>query len=643
MARALRVAGWVVGGLVGLVVLAALFLVFVFDWGWLRGTAGERAGRALDRDVAIAAIDVDLGRVTRIRLGGVRVGNPAWTKAAEMAQFESIDVAVRLWPLLTGTVELDFVRLTRPVVRLEKHPDGRTNWQFGENPKAAAAAEAAAPEHRGEFPIIHRLTIDDGRLSYRAPADGIDLDTRIDTATGGDPANRRVTLEGSGTIEGQPTRIDLEGGSLLELREGGTPYPLRVQAEIGPTRLRTAGTISEPVKLTGFDLDLMAAGPDLAALGVVIGVPLPKTRPYRLEGKLLRQGPNWTVRGFDGRVGDSDLAGGATLVTGGKRPVFRANLVSDRLALADLAGLVGAEPGKEDVTKGPDKVLPARDLDIARLRTIDMDVHFTGRRVEAPGLPIDGLDARVVVEDGRARFQPLVFEIAQGAFAGGVMLDATGEVPAASIDMTVTRVDLRRFLAGSRFADETSGTLAGRVELSGRGRNTADVLAEADGRVTLLMADGSLSNLALEAAGLDIAEALGFVLTRDRAVPVRCLVADFAVQSGIATSGTLVLDTTDTVVTGRGRIDFASEAMDLRLVANPKDPSPLAARAPVLIGGTLGDPSIAIDPAAPAAKGGLAAALGALVTPLAAILPFLEPGLGEDQPCAELIQQAQAP
>lgn len=641
-ARALRIIGWTAGGLAGLLVMAALFLAFLFDWDWLRGSAGERAGRALGRDIAVGALDVDLGRVTRVHLAEVRVGNPGWTKAPEMARIEAVDLAVRTWPLLTGKVVLEDLRLTRPVVSLEKHPDGRANWQFAENPEAATAVKAGAPEHRGEFPVIRSLAVDDGRLRFHDPANSIEIDSRINTVTGGDPADRKVTLTGNGSIGGQPTRIDLEAGSLLELREGEAPYPLRLQADIGPTRLHASGTIAEPVAMRGFDLTLMAAGPDLSAITSVIGVPLPKTKAYRLEGKLLRQGDSWTVRDFDGRVGDSDLSGGATLVTGGERPTLRANLSSDRLALADLAGLIGAEPGREDITRGPDRVLPARPLNLDQLRTIDMNVRFAGRRVEAPGLPIRGLDAQVVIEDGRARIDPLVFELAQGAFAGSVGLDATRDPPGVAIDMTVRRVDLRQFLAATRFAPETSGTLAGRVEITGRGRSTADVLAGADGRVTLLMASGSLSNLVLEAAGLDVAEALGFVLTRDRPVPIRCLVADFAVEGGVAASRALVLDTTDTVVTGQGRIDFGSEALDLRLEPNPKDPSLLSSRTPVSVTGTLGRPGLAIDPAPPATRGGLAVALGALLTPLAAIVPFLEPGLGEDQPCGELIQQAQA-
>jgi hypothetical protein len=40
------------------------------------------------------------------------------------------------------------------------------------------------------------------------------------------------------------------------------------------------------------------------------------------------------------------------------------------------------------------------------------------------------------------------------------------------------------------------------------------------------------------------------------------------------------------------------------------------------------------------AQGGLAAVLGALINPLAALLPFVDPGLAEDADCGALIAQA---
>ncbi len=42
------------------------------------------------------------------------------------------------------------------------------------------------------------------------------------------------------------------------------------------------------------------------------------------------------------------------------------------------------------------------------------------------------------------------------------------------------------------------------------------------------------------------------------------------------------------------------------------------------------------------AQGGVAVALSALLTPLAAILPFIEPGLAEDANCAALIAVGRA-
>ncbi len=411
---------------------------------------------------------------------------------------------------------------------------------------------------------------------------------------------------------------------------------------VGRTKGHVEGTIDEPLKMAGVNLALSLSGPDMGAIFPIFGIPLPATRPYAISGTLLRQGKSWTFRDAKGRVGESDLGGALSVVTGGERPILRANLVSDRLALADLAGFIGGKPGKPDETKAEGRVLPDKPVNLEKLHAIDADVRFQGKRVEAPGLPMDGLDAHLTLNGGLLRLEPLAFAIAQGSFAGQVMLDGRKPVPQARVDMTISRMNLARFLDKTRFGPETSGTLGGRIELAGQGRSTAELLAGADGRLTLMMAGGNLSARMVEAAGLDITEALGFALGKDKSFGVRCLVADFGVQNGLASTRALVLDTTDSVVAGNGTINLADERMDLKLEAHPKDPSPLSARSPVRIGGHLGQPKVSVDAGTQAARGGLAVALGALLTPLAAIVPFLEPGLGEDQNCGQLMQQAHA-
>ena len=54
--------------------------------------------------------------------------------------------------------------------------------------------------------------------------------------------------------------------------------------------------------------------------------------------------------------------------------------------------------------------------------------------------------------------------------------------------------------------------------------------------MALGMGNSQISNLLMELAGLDIAEALKFLVTKDRKVPIRCAFGDFAVNKGVMLS-----------------------------------------------------------------------------------------------------------
>jgi hypothetical protein len=51
-------------------------------------------------------------------------------------------------------------------------------------------------------------------------------------------------------------------------------------------------------------------------------------------------------------------------------------------------------------------------------------------------------------------------------------------------------------------------------------------------------------------------------------------------------------------------------------------------------------PKLGVEPGAAIAQGGIAAALGSALSPLAAILPFVDPGLAKDANCQALVADA---
>lgn len=183
-----------------------------------------------------------------------------------------------------------------------------------------------------------------------------------------------------------------------------------------------------------------------------------------------------------------------------------------------------------------------------------------------------------------------------------------------------------------------SGYLGGTADLSGTGKSLRDMLATATGSLGLGMEGGQLSQLLVEMLGLDVAESVGYLLSGDKPVPIRCVIADFTATDGLLTPRALVIDTDDTVVTGTGMINLKDESLALELKPAPKDFSPLSLRSPLEIGGTLKDPEFRVKRAGLLARGAAAAAL-VLVFPPAALLAFIEPGLGEDSQCKAMLSE----
>jgi hypothetical protein len=121
---------------------------------------------------------------------------------------------------------------------------------------------------------------------------------------------------------------------------------------------------------------------------------------------------------------------------------------------------------------------------------------------------------------------------------------------------------------------------------------------------------------------------------------VRCGVANFKATHGDLKATTFVIDTTNVLVTGNGQIDLKNEALDLSLRGQPKKVRMLRLRTPIIIRGSLLQPKIGVQPGKLAAQTGGAVALGALLTPVAALLAFVDGGLAKDANCAALLQQA---
>jgi hypothetical protein len=103
-------------------------------------------------------------------------------------------------------------------------------------------------------------------------------------------------------------------------------------------------------------------------------------------------------------------------------------------------------------------------------------------------------------------------------------------------------------------------------------------------------------------------------------------------KNGIVDTKALLLDTTEARVVGRGTIDFRNQTLDYSLTTRSKHFSIGSLPGPIDITGKLGDPSIRPGTEV-VARAGAAAGLGVLLTPLGALLPTIQFGVGNDNAC----------
>ena len=651
---------------IALLLLAALW-VAVFGWNWARGPLQDLA---LDKTGRVLRLEGDLSvnlawPSPLVRAEAVRLSNPAWAAAPDALVADAVEATIDLREALRGRLAFPELRLQRPQVFLEQSPDAagvmRKTWLFDlkQTDDSARIGIGRVLLDRGELQFLDKSQATDLKLSMStesvavtagsvaaAPAAG----TASDDAAPGQASpseSAALVFKAEGQLRGQTLTAEGTGGAVLAWRDETAPYPLRIDASLGSgagrTRLRADGSVLGLLNLTGVDVQMDLRGADLAALAPLLGLPLPPTPAYRVEGQLVRDGALWRLGSFTGEVGHSDIAGTLQLDTAGARPMLRGGFSSRRLDLADLGPAVGVkvtpkQGGADQAAAADSRVLPDLPFDTRLWGRLDADVAFAAQSLlRSDAQPLARLQGRMQLQDRRLSLDPLAFDLAGGQLRAQVLLDAQSTPMKGTTTMQLRGVQLQRLLPEVDLARVAIGRLDGDMRLAGSGASLGRMLASADGRVSLVAKEGLISRLLMEKIGLHLLEILRLNLTGDETVALRCAVADFEVKKGRMAVQALVLDTSISTVFGSGHVDLGTETLDLAFVPRTKVTSVIALRSPIYLRGPFADPAVSVDAGAIVTRGLGALALG-LLNPLLALVPLHDAGPGIASPCADLLQ-----
>lgn len=645
--RPLRIAVRAVA-IVLLTLFAIWLILFITKGRFLKGPFESIASSQLERQVEVGG-DFQLYFApfnVKFYAEDISIANPAWAREKQFFTAKKVDARLATLPLIFGNRIVRYVDLDGARVALEWDAGNRRNsWTFGDPNR---------PPQPLELPQIRRAALTGSSLSYRDPllrlfAD-IDIntvratDTRIDDAIG---------FSGRGTMRGQP--FILSGGltSPNETIAGGK-NALRLHAEGLGNTLDLSGTLPGPTELEGADLKLQARGANLSRIFDFLGVAIPDTRAYRVTSALTYEGRVWKLTGLKGVFGDSDLSGSLAVSQPKGRLYLEADLVTRSLNIIDAGPFVGYDPRRLDAmgtsgtvqnVNGRPRVLPDAPLRVEALKRFDADVRYRVTKVRAESFPISNVDLTLGLKNGLMELKPFNFVVAGGTVKSDIAIDTRPARVRTEYDIRLSPTRLGTLLA--RFGTEesgTTGTVSGRIKMVGYGDSVRQSLATSNGRIAFVLPQGTFWTRNIQLAELDIGTFVQkmFQDKLKKPVEVNCGVIAFTVRGGVAAADPILIDTQKNVMLGRGGFSFRSEAIDMAVRADGKTFSLFSGQSPVGVGGYFAAPTI--DPISDQLLGraGAALGLGVFATPVAAVVPFIDPGDAKAAQCGPVLAGATA-
>lgn len=536
-------------------------LAFAWDWNWFRGPLERHLAERSGRTVHIGGLHVafDRGLDPTVRLRDLHIDNAPWARATAGKPFAKAgEVAFTFaWrSLVERRPVVSHLLLVDADVSLERRADGLRNWRL------------RSPDDRGpgKFKFL-RLEAHQSRLRFVHEGIGLDVRTAAtDLPAAAAPLAMRIAFEGR--WRDGPFTGSADTSRVLTFLETGEAFSLRGHGQSGKTRLDADGQVTDLFKLDGVEADLTLSGPSLADVRRLLPQAWPETAAYTARARLSKAADQWHFTDVRADVGKSDVAGELHYNAHADRPYLEATLTSRTTRIEDVW------PGRETPPAGKDR--KGRD-DTPPLRDFDGDVTLLVRSLHVSGVPpLSQVRVKAHLDDGLLDLSPVQWQLAGGQAQGLAVYDTRQQPATLRAELAWRNLRLEQLLPPLPDDGEATGPVSGELKLTSRGATADTLLSNATGHASALLKGGRLS------AGLDARLALnGGKLLRaavsDRPdVPILCARAEVQLKNGQGEVFPLLLDTAQTRIDGRGRIDLAKRHVDLLLSPNPKQTAPLA-------------------------------------------------------------------
>lgn len=480
-------------GLLVLVVLlvgVALSLPFLIDLNKYQDQYKPLIEDALNRKVQLQDIRLTIWPRIGARVEGFSVLDDPAFGTGPVASLSSLEVGVKLMPLLSSKVEVEEITLRQPVITVIKNQKGVLNIStIGRKGVSVPEKPSRAPIPSTEGPLkilallaVDRVSIEGGKLTYRdlsvgKPTEYVlqDLEVLLQSVRLGQTPSVHV-----GSLV-QPFNLPVKlDGTFGPLRETMDIDAINFQLGLGKTDFAITG------KAAGNDAIINISSPVINTANLPVALPLKtpvEIKDLQIAAEVMGQEAKLKSLAF--RLFDGEVKGQGKLIAGSDIPPFKGAVTIQGLQLGPALNAVAETPISISGTAGADLSLQGKGFSMPDLT----------KALEGSG--------HLAVKDGKIEGVNILQEVASALKVAGISLDDTKATAFSTIetDLAIKQgvINVQRLLMDSHDFQATGGGTIGfdqRLNLAVNLNLSQDVsqkIAAASPVVKIALKDGRLS------------------------------------------------------------------------------------------------------------------------------------------------------
>jgi AsmA protein len=442
-------------GLLVLIVLlvgGVLALPFLVDLSKYQEQYRPLIEEALNRKVQLQDIRLTVWPRIGARVSGFAVLDDPAFSSGPFASLSSLDVGVKLMPLLSGKVEVEEITLHSPVVTVIKNKNGvlnastigRKGVPVPEKPSRAPIPSTEGPLKLLALLAVDRLSIDGGKVTYRDlsaanPTEYVlqDLELLLREVRLGQTPNLHF-----GTLVqpfNMPVKLD---GTFGPLRETMDIEAINFQLGVGKTDFTITG------KAAGNDATVNISSPVINTANLPMNLPLNKPveiKDLKITAEVKGQEAKLNVLSF--RLFDGEVKGQGKMIAGAEVPPFKGSVALQGLQLGSALKSVAETPVSISGIAGADLSLQGKGFAMPDLT----------KALEGTG--------HLAVKDGKIEGVNILQEVADALKVTGI---SVGEAKATAFstietDLAIKQgvINVQRLLMDSHDFQATGGGTIG--------------------------------------------------------------------------------------------------------------------------------------------------------------------------------------